>query len=596
MFKQLYLRLTGLLLAVVLTAVLIAGGIGMFFSMDFYMDTFSSAMTEAAQSDLPQAIYTALTTEQPDSDTLSQLEWLLDSSAEALNLDAHRSAFILSARDASVIAPESLRTWSLAETPNLSAAMRAAKGDSLSFFGNYLDYALFIKNGDDPRDGFILYVRDDKTAFYALLKNQVASLWWELFTGLLIALLGALLLTLITMKPLQQLSRRAESFSKGNFEPSLEKLPAGELGELVKTFNQMGMVMHYSLKQNEAERHKIEAILEHINNGIIAFDTDQNIVHINPAAKRMLQIENPAEVQFDRLFRSLDAGVCMAEFLYLDRVKTEERDLLVNTNHIKAYIVPFQLDDTRTAGVVCVFEDVTEQFNLEAARQKFVAEVSHELKTPLTTIRTYTETLLNGYLDDKRTATTLLNTVQNETDKMTSLVQNLLILNRFDMQRVQMEREYFSVDDMLRDLVKVFSLEAEQKGMEISYNRTTELPQIFADQGQIERAMKNIISNSIKYSTSGDKIQIFAGSLYNNRLYIKVEDTGKGIPKSDLEHVFERFYRVDKARSRDRGGTGLGLAITKEIIESHGGTIEIESEFGKFTRVTINLPATPEEE
>ena len=106
--------------------------------------------------------------------------------------------------------------------------------------------------------------------------------------------------------------------------------------------------------------------------------------------------------------------------------------------------------------------------------------------------------------------------------------------------------------------------------------------------------MKNIISNSIKYSSRGDKIQIFAGSLYNNGLYIKVEDTGKGIPKADLEHVFERFYRVDKARSRERGGTGLGLAITKEIIESHGGTIEIESEFGKFTRVTINLPAAPE--
>jgi len=177
---------------------------------------------------------------------------------------------------------------------------------------------------------------------------------------------------------------------------------------------------------------------------------------------------------------------------------------------------------------------------------------------------------------------------------MTALVQNLLILNRFDMQRVQQEKEFFSVDDMLRGLVTVFSLEAEKKGISISYNRTTELPDLYADQGQIERAFKNIISNSIKYSSGGDKIQIFAGSLYDNKLYVKVEDTGKGIPKSDLAHVFERFYRVDKARSRERGGTGLGLAITKEIIESHGGTIEIESEFGKFTRVAVNLPASEE--
>ncbi len=596
MFRQLYQRLTLLLAAVILIAVLIAGGIGVYLSADFYMDEFSSAMAEVQARNLPQEIHNILTTEEEAEAAEAKLQGLLKEYDGILSVNHHRAVFVLSARDASVIAPSSLRPGTLTVTPNLSAAMRAAKGDERKFFGDYLDYAYFIKNGDEPKDGFIFYVRDDKAELYAAVQKQLRGLLWALLAGLILALLGGLILTRITMKPLRQLSRRAENFSKGNFEPSLEKLPAGELGELVKTFNQMGTVMNYSLKQNNAEKHKIEAILEHINNGIIAFDTNQNIVHINSAAKRMFHIEKPEEVRFDRFFRSLDAGVCMAEFLYLDRFNTEERDLLVDTNHIKAYIVPFKIDDTRTAGVVCVFEDVTEQFNLEAARQKFVAEVSHELKTPLTTIRTYTETLLNGYLDDKRTATTLLNTVQNETDKMTALVQNLLILNRFDMQRVQMEREYFSVDEMLRALVKMFSLEAEQKGIEISYNRTTEIPQLFADQGQIERALKNIISNSIKYSAGGDKIQIFAGSLYNNRLYIKVEDTGKGIPKSDLEHVFERFYRVDKARSRDRGGTGLGLAITKEIIESHGGTIEIESEFGKFTRVTINLPATPEEE
>ncbi len=563
-------------------------------SATFYIENFSASMQMAGSSDLTASIYTALTAEQDDAVTLTQLESTINRYAGTLALNENRSAYILSARDASVIYPASLRPGTLAVTDNLSAAMRGGNGNEYSFFGDYLDGAIFIKNGDNPQDGFIFYVRDNKADLDRMLQSRASATLWALLAGLALSLLAGFLMTRITMNPLQQLSRRAENFSRGNFEPSLEKLPSGEMGELVKTFNQMGLVMSNTLKQINAEKHKIEAILEHINNGIIAFDTNQNIVHINPAARRMLRIENPANVRFDSLFRNLDAGVCMAEFLYLDRSKTEERDLLVDTNHIKAYFVPFKIDDTQTAGVVCVFEDVTEQFTLEAARQKFVAEVSHELKTPLTTIRTYTETLLNGYLDDKRTATALLSTVQNETDKMTALVQNLLILNRFDMQRVQIEREYFSVDDMLRALVKVFSLEAKQKGIDLTYNRTTELPDLFADQGQIERALKNIISNSIKYCSGGDKIQIFAGSLYNNKLYIKVEDSGKGIPKSDLEHVFERFYRVDKARSRDRGGTGLGLAITKEIIESHGGTIEIESEFSKFTRVTISLPTTEE--
>lgn len=596
MFRQLYQRLCGLLLAVVLTAVLVFGGIDFIFSSNFYIDEFTDALSKVSRSDLADHLVLALTSQQDDTTTLAQLESAIHRYAGELSLNENRAAYLLSARDASVVYPAALRPGTLTLTKNLSAAMRGGNGYEVSLFGDYMDGAVFIKNGDNLKDGFIFYVRDNKTELTRILQNRLFALLWALLVGVILSLLGAFLMTKITMNPLEQLSRRAENFSKGNFEPSLEKLPSGEMGELVKTFNQIGTVMNSTINQTNADKHKIEAILEHINNGIIAFDTNQNIVHINPAARRMLRIPNPAEVRFDPLFQSLDADVCMAEFLYLDRSKTEARDLLVETNHIKAYFVPFKLDETRTAGVVCVFEDVTEQFTLEAARQKFVAEVSHELKTPLTTIRTYTETLLNGYLDDKRTATALLNTVQNETDKMTSLVQNLLILNRFDMQRVEMEREYFSIDDMLRALVKVFSLEAEQKGIELTYNRTTDLPDLYADQGQIERALKNIISNSIKYCSGGDKIQIFAGSLYNDKLYIKVEDSGKGIPKSDLEHVFERFYRVDKARSRDRGGTGLGLAITKEIIESHGGTIEIESEFSKYTRVTISLPAAEEQE
>ncbi|MBR5153092.1 MAG: HAMP domain-containing protein [Clostridia bacterium] len=595
MFKQLYLKLTALLLTAILLAVLIAGGIHIYTSMEAYRKDFLSTMVPLVQSDFAETVGDILSAEQEAWAMDEQLEREMGKWAGILEVNDHRSVYLLSARDLSVIYPAVLRPSALTLTTNLSAAMRAARADKTSLFGEYLDYALFIKNGSNPQDGYIFYLRDDKTNFYRDVNRSVESLLWGLLGALILVVFAGLYMTRVTMRPLRQPSQRAENFSKGNFEPSLEKTPDGEMGELVKTFNQMGSVMNNNLNQINAEKHKVEAILAHINNGIIAFDTDQNILHINPAAKRMLKIESPQDVRFDTLFESLDAGVCMAEFLYLDSSRTEARDLLVGTNHIKAYFVPFQLDATRMAGVVCVFEDVTEQFTLEAARQKFVAEVSHELKTPLTTIRTYTETLLNGYLDDKRTATTLLNTVQNETDKMTALVQNLLILNRFDMQRVQMERELFSVDDMLRGLVTVFSLEAEKKGISISYNRTTELPELYADKSQIERAFKNIISNSIKYSSGGDKIQIFAGSLYDNKLYVKVEDTGKGIPKSDLGHVFERFYRVDKARSRDRGGTGLGLAITKEIIESHGGTIEIESEFGKFTRVTVNLPASEED-
>lgn len=592
-FKQLYLRLTGMVMLAVLAAVLTTGGIGFFGVLHLYKSAFSSGMDSVAQSDLPQSIRSLLLSEQEDSVKLPQVEAAINGYAGKLGLNENRACFVLSARDASVITPAALQPGTLAVTPNLSAAMRAAKGNRVSLTGDYMDYALFIRNGEVPADGYILYIRDNKTELHILIRRLLVYLLWAMLLGLGLAAAVGFFIARYMAAPLRQLTRRAERFSKGNFEPSLEKIPPGEMGDLVRAFNHMGTVMNNSLKQITAEKHKVEVILEHINNGIIAFDTEQKVVHINPAAVKLFHIENPDELRFDRFFRSIGAGVCMAEFLYLERSKTEARDLLVGTDHIKAYFVPFKMDKDQTAGVVCVFEDVTEQFNLEAARQKFVAEVSHELKTPLTTIRTYTETLLNGYLDDKKTATSLLTTVQDETDKMTALVQNLLILSRFDMQRIDIRKCLFSVDDMLRRLEGMFALEAEKKGLELTYNRTTDLPEIYADQDQIERSVKNIISNSIKYCSKGDKIQIFAGSLYNN-VYIKVEDSGKGIPKADLEHVFERFYRVDKARSRDKGGTGLGLSIAKEIIESHGGTIQIESEFGRFTRVTINLPMAKE--
>ena len=226
---------------------------------------------------------------------------------------------------------------------------------------------------------------------------------------------------------------------------------------------------------------------------------------------------------------------------------------------------------------------------LRSQGESLWAEVSHELKTPLFIIKTHTETLLNGYLDDKKMCKKFLTTIETEADKMTDLVRNLLDLTKFDVQKFEMKKQVFSIDGMLRGIVSRFSLEAEKENIELKYLPANQLPQMYADPTQIERAIVNIVSNAVKYGGKGGHVVVAAGSMYNE-VYIKVEDDGHGIPKSDLEHVFDRFFRVDRARTREKGGTGLGLSIAKEIIESHGGTITIESEYGRFTRVTVNLP------
>ena len=280
----------------------------------------------------------------------------------------------------------------------------------------------------------------------------------------------------------------------------------------------------------------------------------------------------------------------MAEFSYLEKSNTIEKEIKNGGGYIKAWFIPFKMDSERNAGVVCVFEDITDQFNVMSAMRKFVADVSHELKTPITVISSYTETVLNSYLDDKAMTANLLNIVYREAGKMTELIQNLLDISKYEMNAVHRHDEPFSIDDMLNSLVETFKLQAEKKELTLKYTRMNEIPEFIGSRGDVERAVKNIISNSIKYTSKGDKINIFAGKLHND-IYIKVEDTGWGIPENKLGHLFERFYRVeDEARSRDKGGTGLGLSIAKEIIESYGGHIKIESEYTKYTRVTITLP------
>lgn len=303
----------------------------------------------------------------------------------------------------------------------------------------------------------------------------------------------------------------------------------------------------------------------------------------------MLKIADIKDVRFDRFFADLNINVCMAEFMYLTRFRNEIRDIEVNNKHIQAYFLPFKFENNRVAGVVCVFSDITEQFNLELSRRKFVAEVSHELKTPLTTIGTYTETLLDNYPVGDEMTISFLKTIHNETDKMTALVKNLLTLSKFDAQSIDIKKEALDIDMLVREIVDTFEVEAANRGQRLLYNKVNELPPIMGDAFQIERAVKNIISNSMKYTPENGEIRVFAGFLGSD-VYIKIEDTGIGVPEQDLPHIFDRFYRVDKARSREQGGTGLGLAIAKEIVENHGGTIGMESKYGEGTRVTIKFP------
>ena len=502
-------------------------------------------------------------------------------------LDDNVSVYIIKSDDLKIAVPTSLSGESIESSENIVSAASGKDGNKYRLFKRKMDaaYPIIIDN-----TGYILYVNDNMADLRGGMFYNIKFYFMLLLFCVLTAFVISFLITKRLDKSIKKITNRAEGFKKGELSESFGDVKESDFPKLVESVNHMGYVMAESIQRMNSDKHRIELIIEHINNGIITFDNNQNVIQINSAAKRILKIKDEKPIKFDELFKNSGIDVRMAEFSYLEKSASVQKEITKDGGHIKVWFIPFKMDTERYAGVVCVLEDVTEQFNVMSAMRKFVADVSHELKTPITVISSYTETVLNSYLDDKAMTANLLNIVYQEAGKMTELVQNLLDISRYEMKTMPRKEENFSIDDMINSLVKTFKLQTEKKELDLKYTRMTEIPEFKGSRSDIERAVKNIISNSIKYTSRGDKIRIFAGRLRND-IYIKVEDTGWGIPESKLGHLFERFYRVEEeARSRDKGGTGLGLSIAKEIIESYGGNIKIESEYTKYTRVTITLP------
>ncbi len=581
-FKFFSVSLTSvLILFFIITAVLSAG------EALYYYKILDDNVKQVSESDFITDSNYVSKFQNSNDINFEAIENILKTYYGQLSINRNRSVYIIKSDDLKIAVPTSLSGESIESSENIVSAASGKDGNKYRLFKRKMDaaYPIIIDN-----TGYILYVNDNMADLRGGLFYNIKFYFMLLLFCVFTAFVISFLITKRLDKSIKKITNRAEGFKKGELSESFGDVKESDFPKLVESVNHMGYVMAESIQRMNSDKHRIEVIIEHINNGIITFDNNQNVIQINSAAKRILKIKDEKPIKFDELFKNSGIDVRMAEFSYLEKSASVQKEITKDGGHIKVWFIPFKMDTERYAGVVCVLEDVTEQFNVMSAMRKFVADVSHELKTPITVISSYTETVLNSYLDDKAMTANLLNIVYQEAGKMTELVQNLLDISRYEMKTMPRKEENFSIDDMINSLVKTFKLQAEKKELDLKYTRMTEIPEFKGSRSDIERAVKNIISNSIKYTSRGDKIRIFAGRLRND-IYIKVEDTGWGIPESKLGHLFERFYRVEEeARSRDKGGTGLGLSIAKEIIESYGGNIKIESEYTKYTRVTITLP------
>jgi len=328
-------------------------------------------------------------------------------------------------------------------------------------------------------------------------------------------------------------------------------------------------------------------IFLHMTDGIIAFDIEGKIILINPAAKKLLSI-SPEDGSFEKVFGKFNLDINMEKIIYLENWTSTEERIEVEDRYVNAFFAPFRSDNDRPAGVISVLQDITEHVKLDNMRKEFVADVSHELKTPITSIMGYADTLLEGDYD-KEIQNKFLNVIATEARRMANLVTDLLTLSRYDNNKNKLKKEQFDLGELVKKCQDKLAIEIKKKGHEVNCFVTADVPPVYADKGDVERVVLNILSNSIKYTPDNGKISIYVGFVFNDA-YIKILDNGIGIPEEDLSRIFERFYRVDKARTREMGGTGLGLSIAKDLLDKNEGSIDIKSIVGEGTEVVIKVP------
>lgn len=582
MFKSIQWKLVLLYLLLVIFLITIIGVLLLRQVENLYYDNFEKGIKTSMSA-------TGFSNINIDVDNLDALKSRVNSYSGMFLIDGIvRNIYILdnfgTVKYGSYLPPQDIDKKQIT-TSNIMKAMLGQVGDVINLKGD-LDYAQPVITKDANK--YVVYITDNKADLVnSLNRIKKAILASAALALLLSTIIGFLFARTITV-PIKNLAQKARLIADGDFEQRIEAKSEDEIGELTKDFNHMAAELKETLNEIGNEKSKVEAILMHMTDGVMAFDINGNIIHINPAAQNILKSDF-SDKSFDEVFLKLDADVTLGEFIYLDDSLVKERKIELGKTFIKLYFVSFKSESGETGGIIVVLQDITDQQKLDNMRREFVANVSHELRTPLTTIKSYVETLLDGALDDRETSNQFLEVIETETDRMTRLVKDLLQLSKMDYQQAEWKSEHVSLDNLIRELVKKISIEAKNKNQTLEYFMTSSVPDVTADRDKIEQVLLNIISNAIKYTQEGGTISVYLGQVHSEA-YVKVVDNGMGIPKKDLPRIFERFYRVDKARTREFGGTGLGLSIAKEIIEAHGGSIAIDSEIGKGTEVVINLP------
>ena len=601
LYRSLYFKIILILIIFIATVMAVVGtillnGVSVYFANDFRQQ-MEESFAEGSE------LYAYLTDAAVRGDGAAAMVVMLDAYSGHLGLDANRSAAILDENGTILASSDTSSMFVVGETvyltPNILAVMNGGVGAEQRAGAQSFDFCIRVSS---DTESYLIYVCDTK--------EEMQDLNWMLFSIILQALLFgslfAILLSFFLAKtitaPIQSLTRGAQQIAAGEFEQEIDVHSRDEIGTLTDTFNHMKSVLKNTIDQVSGEQKKLETVFFYLKDAVTAFRDDGYIMHQNTTARDLfaplianagVDGEEAADIPLTltwllRLCGIEDSEVFRAaladEGYVIREIALGERIFDVSLGNFRY----MENNETHT-GIIAVIHAVTGRYELDRSRREFVANVSHELRTPLTSIKGAAETVLR-YPDmppDMRES--FLSMAVEESDRMTRIVGDLLVLSRLDNKRTKWEISTFSVEAVLRHLCEVVKNDIAEHRHTLSVRLEDNLPPLTADKDRVEQVLLNILTNAIKYTPDGGRILLRAAS-NSSYVAISVRDNGIGVPKEDQPHLFERFYRVEKSRTTGAGGTGLGLAIAKELVEAHGGQIKLVSAVGQGTEITVILP------
>ncbi|MBD3949970.1 cell wall metabolism sensor histidine kinase WalK [Tuanshanicoccus lijuaniae] len=448
-----------------------------------------------------------------------------------------------------------------------------------------------IMSQDNTQFLGIVLIEASMNPIYSQTNSVMLVFLQSAVIAIIVAFVIALLLSQALTHPIAEIRRQAMRISDGVYNYPASVYGQDELGDLAFTVNELAVKVKDSQESIEAERQRLDGILRHMTDGVIGTDRRGNVLLVNERAVELLNLK-----QKDAL------GISILSLLGIAN-QYSIKDLLVGDNEVmierpdgtilKGEIAIIRRDTGFVTGLVCVLTDVTEQEKTEQERREFVSNVSHELRTPLTSVKSYSEALIDGAWKDDQIAPQFLDVIQSEANRMIRMIGNLLDLSKIDGGQIKPQMELIDFKRIVAHIIDRFEFTLANGESDKKYTIRREFTNreiyLEIDQDRMTQVIDNIMNNAIKYSPDGGEVVVKIEET-ENVVVLSIKDEGLGIPQKDIPHLFERFYRVDKARSRDQGGTGLGLAISKEVVELHGGRIWAESEENNGSTFFVELP------